>query len=55
MKTIIAFISCIAIVAAGTIPVQVPGYYKSDNTQYPEAQIVQYQNDNNGVGPYNFA
>lgn len=54
MKTIFVFAACIAFAVAGTLPVQVSSYHRSDNTQQPDAQILQYSNDNNGIGPYNF-
>lgn len=55
MKTIIAFVACIALAVAGTVPFNVPVHYRSDNPEHSDAQIVQFLNDNNGVGPYNFA
>lgn len=54
MKTIIVFVACIAFASAGIVPFNVPVHYKSDNPEHPEAQILQFHNDNNGVGPYNF-
>ncbi|XP_055307492.1 endocuticle structural glycoprotein SgAbd-5-like [Sitodiplosis mosellana] len=54
MKTIIVFVACFALAVAVTLPVQLPVQYRSDNIQQPNPQIIQYQNDNNGIGPYNF-
>lgn len=50
MKSAIVFAAvCVVLAIAG------PVKQKSDNTVEPQPQIVAYQNDNTGVGPYNFA
>lgn len=52
MKTILVFAICIASAAAATLPFNVPEQYRTNDQV--GAQILQSQNDNTGVGPYNF-